>query len=196
MRGLTRNAPGGAPLRSGTHFQRIPEAGGENAQQASSVYHDFYGELPVPATAYATNVTALHSIDTPPSVVTTAANASVVQRANMRQGIINTGGRQAYAKQPIYYDTVNSSEFQEWLMGPQVVWSQNNKWYIAYPAATVMFGGQHNLALSERVPQLPTRISGGPGMSTMRQAPRFKAVQTVPRYSTMPPHYPTASTSG
>ena len=184
------------PFRS-NRFQRIPEPGGEDAQQASSVYHEFYGELPTPATAYVTASTALRSIDVTPAIITTAANASVVQRANHRDGLIATGGRQSYeeiTQRPI--PPVESSKFQDWLIGPQVQYDINTGWYIAYPAATVMFGGMHNLALSERVPQLPTRISGGPGPGTMRQAPRFKAVQTVPRYSTMPPHYPTSTTQG
>jgi len=184
-----------ATLRN--RFKSIPEPQGMNAEQASSVYQDFYGELPVPATAYATTVTALQSIDTPPSILTTAGNASVVQRANMRQGMIATGGRQSYQEPtPQIYDPVDSSKFQDWLIGPQVNYYQNNCWYIAYPAASVMLGGMHNLAYSERVPQLPTRTSGGPGPASMRQAPRFKAVQTVPRYSTMPPMYPTSSTNG
>jgi len=178
-------------------FQRIPEPGGETAEQASSVYHDFYGELPVPATAYATSVSSLHSTETPPSVKTVAANATVVQRANRRDGLIATGGRQMRQLiTPQVMDPPDSSKFQDWLIGPQVQYDINTGWYIAYPAATVMNGGMHNLAYSERVPQLPTRISGGPGPATMRQAPRFKAVQTVPRYSTMPPTYPTSSTKG
>ena len=153
--------------------------------------------MPMPATAYATSSTALQSLDTPPSIKTTMANASIVQRANMRQGMIATGGRQSYEERlPDPGQMVRVSAFQDWLMGPQVNYYQNTRWYIAYPAATVMTGGMHNLALSERVPQLPTRTSGGPGPGTMRQAPRFKAVQTTPRYSTMPPTYPTSSTQG
>jgi len=185
-----------SPLKGGK-FQSVPQPGGENAQQASSVYHDFYGEMPMPATAYATSTTALQSLDVTPSILTTAANASVVQRANHRQGLIATGGRQSREETlPETGKTVRSSDFQDWLIGPQVQYDINTGWYIAYPAATVMLGGMHNLALSERVPQLPTRTSGGPGAATMRQAPRFKAVQQVPRYSTMPPQYPTSTTQG
>lgn len=172
----------------------IPDPGGQTAQEAVSIYQDRYGEMPVPATAYATASTALKSLEVVPSYVTSSANASVVNRANMRQGMVSTGGRQGYfTPTPQVYDSPDSSKFQPYLMGPQVNYVLNNKWYIAYPAATVMNGGKHNLAWSERVPQLPTRYSGGPGPATMRQAPRFKAVQVVPRYSTMPPTYPTAS---
>lgn len=196
MPGL-RNVVAGQPFRGTNKFQRIPSPGSETSAEASTVYSGFYGELPVPATAYGTTVTALQSIDTPPSVRTVAANASVVMRADVRDGIRSTAGLQMYSTTtPQVMDPPDSSKFQSWLIGPHVNYIQNDKWYIAYPAATVMFGGMHNLAYSERVPQLPTRISGGPGPGTMRQAPRFKSVQTVPRYSTMPPHYPTESTKG
>lgn len=111
--------------------------------------------------------------------------------------MISVGGRQS-RKDPLpqQYKPVTSSAFQQWLMGPQVDYSLNDDWYIAYPAATVMLGGQHNLAWSERVPQLATRTTGGPGPGAMLPSPRFKSVQQVPRYSTMPPMYPTASAGG
>jgi hypothetical protein len=176
-------------------YQRVPEAQGATAEDQSSVYDTFYGSLPVPATAYAMSETPLRSVDIQPSVRTVASNASVVNRNNRRNGMIATGGRQMYDKQTMAPTIVRSSQFQDWLIGPQVDYYQNNCWYIAYPAATVMNGGKHNLALSQRIPQLPTRVTGGPGPGSMRQAPRFKAVQTVPRYSTMPPTFPTASTN-
>lgn len=183
--------------KSGVRYKTIPSPGGMNAQEAVSVYDTYYGHLPIPATAYAMSDTPLRSVDVQPSVRTVASNASVVMRANRRDGMLATGGRQMYEETtPQVLKPVDSSKFQDWLMGPQVNYSQNDKWYIAYPAATVMNGGQHNLGLSERVPQLPTRTSGGPGPGSMRQAPRFKAVQVVPRYSTMPPTYPTASING
>jgi hypothetical protein len=182
---------------SKTGYQRIPQPGSMSGQAASSVYDSFYGSMAMPATDYVLSSTPLRSTDIQPSVRTVASNASVVQRANRRDGMISTGGRQAYkTTTPQIYDSPDSSKFQDWLMGPQVNYSQNNKWYIAYPAATVMQGGMHNLAWSERVPQLPTRTSGGPGPGTMGQAPRFKSVQTIPRYSTMPSSYPTASANG
>lgn len=175
----------------------IPSPGGENAQQASSVYHDFYGELPMPATAYATSKTSLHSLEVVPSVLSDVHSSAIVHRANDRQGMRSTGGRQSYETgTPQLNNPVPSSKFQDWLMGPQVNYSQNDNWYIAFPAATISLGTNRNLAWSERVPQVPTRTSGGPGPGSMRQAPRFKAVQTVPRYSTMPPKYPTASAKG
>ena len=187
----------GAPTKRGTPFQRIPSPAGETAQEASAYYDQFYGSMPIPATAFVMSSTPLRSTDVQPSVRTVASNASVVQRANRRHGMISVGGYQSRKEPtPQIYDNVDSSKFQQYLLGPQVDYSQNNNWYIAYPAATVMLGGQHNMAWSERVPQLPTRTTGGPGPGAMLPAPRFKAVQTVPRYSTMPPMYNTASTGG
>jgi len=180
-----------------SRYQRIPPPQGETAAQASEVYTGVYGELPMPATAFALSDTPLRSLDVQPSVKTVASNASVVDRHNMKQGMISVGGRQSYVGiTPEIYDNVDSSKFQPWLIGPIVNYSMNDRWYIAYPAATVMNGGKHNMAWSERVPQLPTRTSGGPGPATMLPAPRFKSVQTVPRYSTMPPRYNTQSTQG
>lgn len=179
---------------SRTSYQRIPEPGGANSQEQSSVYDTFYGKMPIPATAFAMSSTPLRSVDVQPSVRTVAANASVVQRANRRNGMRSRGGYDMReAETPPVYEPVDSSKFQEWLVGPQVNFSMNDDWYIAYPAATVMFGGMRNLGLSQRIPQIPTRTTGGPGPASMRQAPRFKAVQTIPRYSTMPPTFPTAS---
>jgi len=147
--------------------------------------------MPIPATAFATSATALRSTNDP-SVRAPQWEAAVVQRANKRDGMIATGGRQSIKLvTPQVMDPPDSSKFQDWLIGPQVDYILTSKWYIAYPAATVMNGGKRNQALSTRVDQIPTRTSGGPTGSTMGAAPRFKAVQTVPRYSTMPPTYPT-----
>jgi hypothetical protein len=177
-------------------YQRIPMPGGENAQEASSVYDTFYGQMPIPATAFASSETTLAS-SYPPSVLAPQWESSVVNRRARRKGIISTAGRQLRdADLPQRYNPIPSSAFQFMLTGPLVDYILNNDWYIDYPAATVMNGGKHNLALSTRVDQLPTRTSGGPTAATMRSAPRFKAVQTVPRYSTMPPTYPTQPTSG
>ena len=181
--------------RTGT-AQQTPGSLADSADQASSVYKDVYGEMPIPATQFATSVAALKS-DYTPSVRTVASDSSMVTRADRKDGMVATGGRQLYQTvTPQVMDPPDSSKFQTYLYGPQVNYSQNTKWYIAYPAATVMNGGKHNLAWSEKTPQLPTRTTGGPGPAAMRPAPRFKAVQTVPRYSTMPPTYPTASTKG
>jgi hypothetical protein len=190
--GFTRNRVSGQPTSQG-----IPGPGGENAQQASAYLEPFYGEMPMPATAYATSVSRLQSLDTQPAVRTRASNASVVDRKDRTNGMAFTGGRQSRKDPtPQSLAPVYSSEFQSWLIGPQVNFVQNDDWYIAYPAASVMLGGLHNMAWSEKVPQLPTRTTGGPGPAAMRPAPRFRSVQTVPRYSTMPTMYNTQPQSG
>lgn len=189
---FTQNRPAAAPAPP----NRIAQPG-ETPEQASAVYQNFYGSMPMPATQFATTVTALTSLDVVPSVRTIASNASVVDRHWRRNGIVYTAGRQsARVKQPQQNKPVTSSHFQQWLIGPQVDYILDNDWYIAYPAATVMFGGDRNLALSTRVDQLPTRTTGGPGPAAMGPAPRFKKVQQVPRYSTIPAQYPTQSAQG
>jgi hypothetical protein len=186
-----RNRPSANP--SPDNRLRDPSSG----QQASSVYNDFYGQMPVPAPQMATSVTALSSLEVTPSVRTIASNATVVDRHWRRNGLVYTAGRQSSkGTAPQQPRPVRSSNFSKWLIGPQVNYIMNDDWYIAYPAATVMFGGDRNLGLSTRVDQLPTRTSGGPGPATMRPAPRFTRVQQVPRYSVIPPQYPTQSTQG
>lgn len=181
-----------------THYQRIPQPQSENGQMASTVYQGMYGEMPVPATNYVTATTALKSLETVPSMPTLMSNASVVSRKDKMTGYTPTEGRQNYeTTTPPMYMSPYSSKFQPWLMGPIVNFVQNLFLYRAgYPAATVMNGGRHNLALSTRVDQLVTRSTGGPGPAAMTPYPRFSAVQNIPRYSTMPPQYPTESAPG
>ena len=173
-----------------------PNVTADNPEEAVGVYEGFYGDMPVPATAYTSSVARLQSLDVTPSIRTVASNASIVDRHNRLDGMVSTGGRHSRtARRPQWPQPVYSSAFQKQLIGPQVDYVINTKWYIAYPAATVMLGGQHNLAWSEKTPQLPTRTSGGPGPTAMLAAPRFKSVQTVPRYSTMPTMYNTSPTN-
>jgi hypothetical protein len=173
-----------------------PNVTATNPEQSVGVYEGFYGEMPMPATAYASSRSRLQSMDVVPSVKTVAANASVVDRHDRLGGMVFTGGKQSrVARRPQWQQPVYSSAFQRHLIGPIVNYILNDKWYIAYPAASAMLGGMHNMAWSEKVSQLPTRTSGGPGPGTMSAAPRFKSVQTVPRYSTMPTMYNTAPTN-
>jgi len=197
MPGFTRNLVGGQPGRAHP-FQRIPQPQGETAQQASSYLGDFYGEMPIPDSAYVTSISRMQSLDVQPSVRTVAANASVVDRHNRLNGMRFTAGRQSRGSPtPQQNLPVRSSFFQKTLFGPQVNFILNDCWYSAgYPAATISFGTMRNLAWSEKVPQLPTRTTGGPGPAAMMAAPRFKSVQTVPRYSTMPSMYNTTPVNG
>jgi hypothetical protein len=189
MAGLTRTRV--------NSYQPIPEPDGETAQEASTVYQQRYGELEMPATHYVTSVAPLASVDVVPSTPTDESNASVVQRALRTVGMRFLGGvTHREAPVPQMYDSPYSSKFNEILIGPHLNAALNDAWYIAYPAASVMNGGLHNLGLSERVPQIVTRSSGGPGPATMLPAPKFTRVQNVPRYSTMPQQYPTQSAKG
>jgi len=179
------------------NYQRIPEPDSETAQEAATVYQQRYGELETPATHYVTSDAPLKSVDVVPSVQTRESNASVVQRALRTVGLHFLGGIQhREAPVPQMYDSPYSSKFNQILIGPHLSAQFNDAWYIAYPAASVMNGGLHNLGLSERVPQIVTRASGGPGPATMLPAPKFTRVQNVPRYSTMPQQYPTSSAKG
>lgn len=187
-------------VRSRTNeYKTIPAPGGMTGEQASSVYQGFYGEMPVLATDYATSTTALRSLEVVPSTPNSASNASIVNRANRRNGTISTSGTEDFPEiTPQYPPYVESSKFQPKLLGPLVNYVLNACLYRAgYPAASVMNGGLHNLALSTRVDQLPTRISGGPGPAAMTTSQRrFQRVQNIPRFSTMPQQYKTQSTSG
>lgn len=198
MADFLRNKPSTIPNPVARGFQRIPAPEGANAQEQSSVYAGFYGEMPMPATQYVTSVARLQSLDIEPSVKTSFANASLVDRRDRMNGYIPTAGRQAYDEwTPEYTKPVYSSEFQKWIIGPHINWVLNRCLYRAgYPAATISYGTMRNLALSERVPQLPTRTTGGPGPAQMTPAPKYQAVQQVPRYSTMPPMYPTQGQPG
>jgi hypothetical protein len=190
MAGLIRN-------RS-NQFQRIPPPEGMTGEQASSVYQGFYGEMPMPATSYATSATALQSLEIVPSIAENSANAAVVNRANRRNGMMASAGYdERELDVPQMYNSPYSSKFQSYQIGPIFNWFINQCLYRAgYPAATVMNGGRHNLALSTRVDQLVTRSSGGPGPAAMTAQPRFNAVQKIPRFSTRPKSYPTQSAQG
>lgn len=153
-----------------------------------------YGEMPIPQTQYATTAMALASLEVQPSVRTVMSNASVVKARFRRNGMISAAGYDRRKEPtPQMMNPVYSSDFQKNLIGPNVNYSLNDDWYIAYPAATISYGTMRNMGWSEKVPQLPTRVTGGPGPGAMRPAPRFRSVQTVPRYSTMPSMYPTSS---
>lgn len=195
MAGLVRD-------RSAGGYQRIPDPQGMSGETASQVYYrtggPAYGEMPVPATHFVSAVTPLKSLEVVPDVLAGHDTAGTVERRDKMTGYTPTAGRQSYPTEtPQMAKPVQSSKFQDWLVGPMVNFVQNRFLYrCGYPAATVMNGGKHNLALSTRVDQLATRSTGGPGPSQMTSAPRFKRVQTIPRYSTMPRAYKTESAPG
>src|SRR5215472_12120788 len=162
--------------------------------EASTVYLSGaapYPQLPIPTTQYATAETPLLSLKDQPSVGSVTA-APVVRRADAMWGYIGTSGRIQYeTRLPEIYDNVDSSKFQPILVGPHLNYILNAFLYRAgFPAA--LAAGRRSPYLSTRVDQLVTRTAGGPGKGTMGTSQRrFTAVQTVPRYSTMPKHYDT-----
>jgi hypothetical protein len=189
MAGLVKNRT--------NEFQRIPEPGGESAAQASSVYQGFYGELPMPATSFVTSTSTLKSLDIVPSVGSATQNAVVKRANNMKGYIASAGFSDRYNPIPQMYLSPYSSKFQPKTIGYLIDYVLNS---FLYRAGGVPVGigrpGRVTPNLSTRVDQLVTRSTGGPGPSFMMPAPRFKKVQTVPRYSTMPQAYNTESAPG
>lgn len=147
-----------------------------------------------PATSYANVRSPLFTVTAKNSEYSDARNAPIVNRKPRKDGIVNDyvygGSPQEVRALPT---PPKSSAFQQTLVRLWP-WSINLKWYIAYPAATVMNGGARNLGLSERTPQIQTRTSGGPGAFLMGARPSFTRVQSVPRYSTAPATYDTKAT--
>jgi hypothetical protein len=171
-------------------YQRVPGVQGMTGEQAASVYNERYGEMPVPATHYATAVTAMRSIEVTPSVAVTS-NKGIGQRGYIMKGYHPTEGRQSYEETPPPMNKpVYSSKFQDWLVGPIVNYVLNG---FLYRAAG---GYPMNLGLSTRVDQLATRSTGGPGPASMLPAPRFRRAPVVPKYSTAPQTYPLESSPG
>lgn len=82
---------------------------------------------------------------------------------------------------------VESSAFQPYNI-QLMDWQINPSWYEA--------GYPRNLALSTRVPQLQTNVTGGPGRSSSDQRPLFTRVQTVRRATVSVRSYPTRSANG
>ena len=152
-----------------------------------------------PATSYAGVQTPLLSrLAVAPDVKWTGA--PIVSHKWIRQGLrymrswggLNMG---EFERPPISgpeSGNVNSSQFQTTLVQLHD-WQTNDRWYICYPAASVMFGSQHNLGLSFRTPQLETQVTGGSWPARMTPRNRYKKVQQVPQYNTAPRAYNTKS---
>jgi hypothetical protein len=148
-----------------------------------------------PATSYADISSPLTSQTGPNIGYSTPLNAAIVNRHSSKDGIENDyiyGGYAEPYQHP--YLPPTSSRFQQTLVR-LVAYSLNTKWYIAYPAATVMNGGKRNQGLTFKTPQLNTRTSGGPGQAVMGPRPTFNRVQRIPRYNSSPGTYNTRSTA-
>lgn len=149
-----------------------------------------------PATSYAGTSSPLHSVSAKEYQYADPRNAAIVNRHFRKDGIeshYNYGGRPEEVR--FIADPPRSSRFQQTLVRLWP-WSINTKWYIAYPAATVMNGGARNQGLSERTPQITTRTSGGPGAFLMGVRPQFTKVLQVPRAPTAPQSVKPQSTAG
>lgn len=147
-----------------------------------------------PSTSYQNVVTPLASVDPPQVSYADPHNSGIVVRAFRRDGIDNHYVYGGEPQRALPTPTMPVSSGYQQTLVRLWPWSINRKWYIAYPAATVMNGGKHNLGLAEKTPQLNTRIVGGPGEAQMTRAPRFGRVQNVPRFSTAPATYNTQGT--
>lgn len=139
---------------------------------------------------------ALHSESARTPSYSDPRNAPIVDRRPRMNGIQANYvyGGESQEVRPLPEAPV-SSMFQQTLVRLWP-WMINHDWYIAYPAATVMNGGKHNLGLSERTPQLDTRITGGPGPQRMLARPQYRKVQDVQRYDTAPATYKTKAANG
>ncbi len=174
---------------------RQPGIQGQNAQQFSaSAAPPYHAELDPPATSYTHATSPVHSTDVVPGLGH-AYEAPVVDARFHREGIDYAYSHGSRGTPVAQRTTVpESSKYQ-----PSNVnlfdYVINRGWYICYPAASVMLGGMRNQGLSERVPQLVTRNTGGPGTDRTRMTskPFYTKVQNVPRYSTLPQNYDTTS---
>jgi hypothetical protein len=152
-----------------------------------------------PATSYAGVQTPLMSANTVPADVKWTG-APIVSHKWRRKGLaymwswggINMGQHQGPPKSGPDSGQVNSTQFQPTLVQLHD-WQTNENWYICYPAASVMFGSQHNLGLSFRTPQLQTQVTGGSWNARMNPRNRYTKVQKVPAYNTSPRQYNTTS---
>jgi len=169
------------------------------AQRAAKAEDVYNASLNPPATSYAAVRSGLNAhMAMPASKAWTGA--PFVSHKWIRNGLrymwawggINMGQYKGLPFSGAQSGMVNSSEFQTTLTQLHD-WQTNDRWYICYPAASVMFGSQHNLGLSFRTPQLQTQTTGGSWPARMGPRNRYTRVQRVPRYDATPRSYNTKS---
>jgi hypothetical protein len=169
------------------------------AQRLAKAEDIYNASLNPPATSYAGVRTPLMSANVVPAD-TKWTGAPIVSHKWIRRGLrymwswggIDMGQYQGPPKSGPDSGNVNSTMFQPTLVQLHD-WQTNDRWYICYPAATVMFGSEHNLGLSFRTPQLQTQITGGSWPARMTPRNRYTKVQKVPQYNTAPKYYNTKS---
>lgn len=167
------------------------------AAQANASLDVYNAQMEPPATAYVLASSPLMSnLAAPKSKVWTwAPFVSHRWRRNGHRFAWSWGGIDMYRftgppKSGPSSGQVNSTAFQKTLVQLHD-WQTNDNWYICYPAATVMFGSEHNLGLSFRTQQLDTQITGGSWPARMTPRNRYTKVQRVPRYNSTPQAYQT-----
>lgn len=151
----------------------------------------YRGDVPAPTRSYAASVseTAFGSTYSAPSSEVWT-RAPFVHRAPMRNGIMYAyahGGEEMPL--PVPYPGggdgfVRSSWFQ------RVKVHLFN--YVQY-RGLFMAGYPRNLGMTFRTEQLKTQVTGGPWPAKMGPKSIYSKVQVIPRYSTVPPAYPTKS---
>lgn len=155
---------------------------------------EFEGDLTPPVTSYAGSYksTAIGSRGYSQGFSSAWTKAAVVQRRLRQNGLIYSyshGGVTNSTRLPYPGSSdgfVRSSVFQRVFVTLHT-WTTNVGWFSG--------GYPRNLGWSFRTPQLQfnAQTNGGSGGARMTQRPMFNKVQTVPRYSTVPPAFPTTS---
>lgn len=152
--------------------------------------------VPPATTTYTSTVSALRSPYRPEDGASNRRRSAVVDRTPRRNGLLYNyahGPEASPRGLPMRATGQAESTVFQPIINRLFGWIINTEWYICYPAATVMNGGQHNLGWSERTPQLPTKVTGGATNSRMTQRPQYKGVQNIPRASRLPMVYNTKS---
>lgn len=144
------------------------------------------GDVPKPVTTYAAarSIATATRLSVPAS--TNRVGSSVVSRRDRRNGnrffYAHGGVMMPLAGPKPPNNGVWSSAYQRILVH-LFDWSTNDRWYEG--------GYPRNLGYTFRGLQPVTNATGGPTAAAMQQAPVFKRVQQVPRYSTVPKVYAT-----
>jgi len=154
---------------------------------------EFEGDLISPNTSYlrAVDQTAIGSRGFATAASTAWTRSPVVNRRNRQQGLIYNylfGAVRQATRLPYPGEAdgmVRSSSFQQDFIQGVRGWTTNLGWFQG--------GYPRNLGWTFRTQQIRTNPTGGPTPSRMGQAPVFTRVQTVPRYSTVPPAFQTVS---
>lgn len=188
------------PRRSDPYSSQMSQALSNKYERLGDVYDNGIPEF-APSMTTTPQLLTGHLTVPHATARTRSAVVSRIPRMNGIEGVygygaVNMGGSPRLPSGD-NTGTVASSDFQP-LMQQLHFYSKNLKWYIAYPNGAAVFQGSNPVRYqyySMRVPQISTRVSGGPGpvTMTMQPKPRWNAVQKVKRavaqvkyFSTLP----------